>query len=67
MDSFWMSAIVFFCVFGGALFGLFLRTILPGHHLNSDAKEAVKLGAGLVATLTAFRRFAQPAATKVVS
>ncbi len=40
-------------MFGGALLGLFLRTVLPGHHLNNDAKEAVKLGAGLVATLTA--------------
>lgn len=48
-----MSFIVFVAVFGGALFGLFLRQILPGHHLSNDAKEAVKLGAGLVATLTA--------------
>ncbi len=53
MNSISISLVIFACVFGGALFGLFLRTILPGHHLSKDAKEAVKLGAGLVATLTA--------------
>ncbi len=53
MNSILISLIIFACVFGGSLFGLFLRTVLPGHHLSDDAKEAVKLGAGLVATLTA--------------
>lgn len=53
MNSLLISLIIFAGVFGGALLGLFLRTVLPGHHLGSDAKEAVKLGAGLVATLTA--------------
>lgn len=53
MSSIWMSVIIFVCVFSGSLFGLFLRTVLPGHHLSKDAQEAVKLGAGLVATLTA--------------
>jgi hypothetical protein len=53
MNSIWVSVIIFVCVFGGALLGLAIRMVLPGHHLNGDAKEAVKLGAGLVATLTA--------------
>ena len=53
MDSIWISLIIFACAFGGALSGLFLRTVLPGHHLSDDARDAVKLGAGLVATLTA--------------
>ena len=53
MNSMWVSVIVFVCVFGGSLLGLAIRTVLPGHHLNTDAKEAVKMGAGLVATLTA--------------
>jgi hypothetical protein len=48
-----VSALVFGCVFGGALFGLVLRTALPDHHLNPDSKEVVKLGTGLVATLAA--------------
>jgi len=53
MNSTWISLIIFVCVFGGAFLGLFLRTVLPGHHLSEEARDAVKLGAGLVATLTA--------------
>lgn len=53
MNSILISVIIFVCVFGGALLGLAVRTRLPGHHLSDDGKEAVKLGAGLVATLTA--------------
>jgi hypothetical protein len=53
MNSVWASVIVFAGVFGGALLGLFIRTVLPGHHLSAEARDAVKLGAGLVATLTA--------------
>ena len=53
MHSVWISAIVFAGVFGGSLLGLFIRTLLPGHHLSEEARDAVKLGAGLVATLTA--------------
>jgi hypothetical protein len=45
--------IVFACVFGGALFGLFLRAVLPEHHLSADSKDIVKLGTGLIATMSA--------------
>jgi hypothetical protein len=41
------------CVFGGALLGLFLRNILPGHHLREDSKDAVKTGVAMIATLAA--------------
>jgi hypothetical protein len=41
------------CIFGGALMGLFLRRRLPDHHLSNDSKDTVKLGAGLIATLSA--------------
>ena len=53
MNSILMSTIVFACIFGGALLGLYIRTVLPGHHLSEEAREAVKLGAGMIATLTA--------------
>lgn len=53
MNSIQLSGVVFFFASGGAILGLFLRRILPGHHLDEDAKDAVKLGAGLVATLAA--------------
>jgi len=41
------------CVFGGALLGLALQRRLPNHHLGKDSHEIVKLGAGMIATLTA--------------
>ena len=53
MNSIIISLIVFACTFGGALGGLFLRFLLPDHHLNEDARDVVKLGAGLIATMAA--------------
>lgn len=41
------------CVFGGALFGIFLRGVLPDNHLSQDSKDVVKLGMGLIATMSA--------------
>jgi hypothetical protein len=32
---------------------MFLRRVLPEHHLNEDAKDLVKLGMGLIATMAA--------------
>ena len=37
----------------GAAFGVLLRRRLPDHHLDTHAKDVVRLGAGLVATITA--------------
>src|ERR1700693_336635 len=45
--------IVFACVFGGALFGMFLRGVLPEQHLSADSKDTVRLGMGLIGTLAA--------------
>ena len=45
--------IVLACVFGGALLGMFLRTILPEHHLSEESNDVVKLVTGLIATLSA--------------
>src|SRR5262245_10959190 len=53
MSAIATGVIVFACVFGGALIGFFLRGILPEHHLSSDAKDVVKLGMGLLATMAA--------------
>lgn len=41
------------CIFGGVLLGMILRSRLPDHHLSSDSKDTVKLGAGMLATLSA--------------
>ena len=53
MSSTGISLIVFACVFGGALLGIFLHAVLPQHHLAPDSKDIVKLGVGLVGTMAA--------------
>ena len=53
MGSVAISLIVFACVFGGAVFGMFLRAALPQNHLSADSRDVVKLGMGLVATMSA--------------
>lgn len=53
MTSLGIGAIVFACVFGGALGGMFLRTRVPEHHLTKETEDAVKLGMGMIATLAA--------------
>jgi hypothetical protein len=53
MNPIAISLIVFILVFGGALFGIFLRAILPEYHLSADSKDVVKLGMALVSTTAA--------------
>jgi hypothetical protein len=48
-----IGLIVFTCVFGGALLGMFLRFTLPEHHLSAESKDTVKVGIGLIATMAA--------------
>src|SRR5207253_1675985 len=47
------SLIVFACTFAGALLGMWLRTVLPERQLDADSRATVKLGIGLIATMTA--------------
>jgi hypothetical protein len=47
------SLVVFACLLVGLLVGMFLRPWLPDHHVNDASKDAVKLGIGMIATLTA--------------
>ena len=44
---------VFALTFGGALLGMWLRTLLSEHHLSAESKDTVKVGIGLIATMTA--------------
>jgi hypothetical protein len=53
MNAIATSLIVFACIFGGVLFGMFLRATLPAHHFDDDTKDVIKLGMGLIATMTA--------------
>ena len=54
MISIEISWIGFACVFGGALLGMFLRAVLPEHHLSAESKDIIKLWMGLVGTISAF-------------
>jgi hypothetical protein len=47
------SLITLACIMGGMLFGMFLRTLLPKHHLTDDSKDVIKMGTGMVATMAA--------------
>lgn len=53
MSALATGSIVFICVFGGALLGMFLRSILPEQHVSAESKDAVKVGIGLIATMAA--------------
>jgi hypothetical protein len=53
MNSVTISGIVFACIFGGTLLGMILRAILPEKHLSAESKDLVKLGMGLIGTMTA--------------
>jgi len=53
VNDFVIALIVFVCVFGNALLGLHLRTMLPQHHLGDDSVGVVKLATGLIATMAA--------------
>jgi len=53
MNSVTISLVVFACVIGGALIGLLFGAVLPPDHLSGDSKDVVKLGMGLVGTMTA--------------
>jgi hypothetical protein len=48
-----IGALVLLCTFGGALAGMWLRGVLPKQHLDADSSGTVKVGIGLIATMTA--------------
>jgi fluoride ion exporter CrcB/FEX len=47
------SMIVFACVFGGALVGMLLHSVLPQNHVSAETKGAVNLGTGIIGTMAA--------------
>lgn len=53
MSSIGLSSLVFACVFGCTIFAMVVRRLLPEQHLNAESKDVVKMGLGLIATLTA--------------
>jgi hypothetical protein len=53
MSSLATLLVTFACTVGGVVVGMVLRPLLPQHHLREDSKDAIKLGAGVIATLAA--------------
>jgi len=53
MASIQIAATIFCCLLVGALAGMGLRGIIPQHHLDSDTRDLIKLGVGLIGTMSA--------------
>jgi hypothetical protein len=53
MSALTLSGIILVLMLGSIFLGTLLRRALPEHHLNSHAKDVVRLGAGLIATIAA--------------
>jgi hypothetical protein len=53
MSSLTISGIVFACLVAGSLIGMILRALLPQGHLGGESKDLVKVGMGLIGTMTA--------------
>jgi hypothetical protein len=52
MNSTFLALVSVGCIFLGALLGLGLQRLLPGHHLSKETQDVVKLSAGTIAILT---------------
>jgi hypothetical protein len=53
MSSMTIAAITFVSTFGCAWLGTVIRSVLPQSHLSKESQDVVRLGMGLVATMTA--------------
>jgi hypothetical protein len=53
MSSLAIALTMFACVLVSNLVAMMVAERLPGHHLSSDSRDVVKLGLGVVGTLTA--------------
>ena len=53
MSALVASLIAFGCIFGGTLLGMVVRAVLPEHHVSGESKDTLKLGIGMIATLSA--------------
>ena len=53
MTSTTASLISFGCIFGGSLAGIVLRSALPERYFTDEEKDVLRLGLGLITTLSA--------------
>lgn len=47
------AVFTFVCTFAAALIGMFVRNALPPAHVSKESQDVIRLGMGLVATMTA--------------
>jgi hypothetical protein len=48
-----ISLVVYVCVMGGALIGMYLNRVLPPEHVKDHTRQAVNIAIGVIATLAA--------------
>jgi hypothetical protein len=53
MSSTEIGALVFLCLFGASLIGMFSRSRLPDHHLDQDSRDTIRISTAVVGTLSA--------------
>src|SRR5262245_44524314 len=53
MASLTISALIFACIFGATLIGMLVRALLKEEHLTPETRDIVRLGMGLIGTMTA--------------
>jgi hypothetical protein len=53
MTDLTLSLIAAGCIVAGVLAGVWLQILLPAHHLSERSQDTVKLGAGVIATMSA--------------
>lgn len=53
MDSLSIALVMFACVFTSTLVAMWLARSLPDRHYTSESKEVIKMGLGVIGTLTA--------------
>ena len=53
MTALGFALMTFMCTFGCALLGIAIRSKIPATHLSKESQDVIRLGMGLVATMTA--------------
>jgi hypothetical protein len=53
MTALGYAVVTFVGAFGGACLGILMRSLLPQTHLTKESQDVIRLGMGLVATMTA--------------
>jgi hypothetical protein len=53
LNALFTALVTFAGIIAGAWFGGYLRKVLPEHHLTAETESAVRIGIGLIATMSA--------------